>query len=61
MYWYYLQGVCYDLLKLVVARSSGAKHIDIMFDVYYDNSIKYAERGNRCTDKLQFKIVVGSS
>lgn len=61
MYWSYLQGVCYDLLKLVVAKSSGAKHVDIVFDVYYDNSIKYAESGNRCTDKLQFKIIVGSS
>ena len=50
-----------DLLKFVVARSSGSKCIDIVFDVYYKNSIKNAERGNRSSGKLQFKVIVGSS
>ena len=29
-----------DLLKLAVARKSGSKRIDTVFDVYYENSIK---------------------
>ena len=36
-----------DLLKFAVARKSGSKHVDIVFNVYYENSIKSAERENR--------------
>ena len=43
-----------DILKFAVARRSGSKRIDIVFDVYYENSIK-------ATGKLQFKAIFGSS
>ena len=48
-----------DILKFAVSRRSGSKRIDIAFDVYYENSIKNPERGNRCTSKLQFETIVG--
>ena len=40
-----------DILKFAVARRSGSKRIDIVFDVYYENSIKAA-------GKLQFKAIL---
>ena len=36
-----------DLLKLVVAKSCGSKRMDVALDVYGENSIKNAEKGNR--------------
>ena len=53
-------GFADDLLKYAVTRS-GSKHIDIVFDVHYENSIKNDERGNHSTGKLQFKAIVGLS
>ena len=38
-------GLADDLLKFAIASSRGAKRIDIIFDVYRDDSIINAERG----------------
>lgn len=48
-----------DLLKYAVSCSPGAKRVDIVFDVYRENSIKNAERGHRSTGVLQFKTILG--
>ena len=50
-----------DLLKLVVAKSCGSKRMDVVFDVYRENSIKNAERGNRSTGQIQFNVIIGSA
>ena len=50
-----------DLLKLVVAKSCRSKQMDVVFDVYRENSIKNAERGNRSTGQIQFNVIVGST
>ena len=50
-----------DLLKFMVAKSLGSKQIDVVFNVYYENSIKNAERGNCSTGKLQINAIIGSS
>ena len=50
-----------DLLKFAVSRSPGSKRIDIVFDRYYENSIKNSERSNRSTGDLQFRNIIGSS
>ena len=50
-----------DLLKFAIASSRGAKRIDIVLNVYRDDSIRNAERGHPSTGKLQFKTIVGSS
>ena len=41
-----------DLLKLVVAKSCGSKRMDVALDVYRENSIKNAEKGNRSTGQI---------
>ena len=38
-----------DLRKLVVAKSCGSKQMVVVFDMYRENSVKNAERGNRST------------
>ena len=50
-----------DLLQFAVVWRSGWNIVDIVFDVYYENSITNAERGNGFIGKLQFKAIVGSS
>ena len=50
-----------DLLKLVVAKSCGSKWMDVVFDVYWENSIKNAKRGNRATGLIRFNVVTGSA
>ena len=50
-----------NLLKLVVAKSCESKRMDVVFDVYRENSIKNAERGNRSTGQIQFSVIVGST
>ena len=46
------------LLSAAIATSSNASRIDIVFDVYRENSIKDAERGNRESGKLEVKRIV---
>ena len=41
-----------DLLKLVVAKSCESKRMDVGLDVYRENSIKNAEKGNRSTGQI---------
>ena len=48
------------LLSAAIATSSNASRIDIVFDVYRENSIKDAERGNRESGKLEVKRIVGA-
>ena len=51
----------HDLLKLVVAKSYESKRMDVVFDVYRENSIPNAERGNRSTGQIQFSVITGSA
>ena len=54
------QSYADHLLSSAMATSGNASRIDIVFDVYRDNSIKNAERGNRVTGKLEVKKVIGA-
>ncbi len=54
------QSYADHLLTSAIASSANASRIDIVFDVYRDNSIKNAERGNRETGKLEIKKIIGS-
>lgn len=49
-----------ELLKCAVVSCTGATRVDIVFDVYLEDSIKNAERGKREVGKLQFKTILGS-
>ena len=49
-----------ELLQHALTSSSDAKRIDIVFDVYRENSIKNAERGHREVGRLHFKNMQGS-
>ena len=33
----------------------------VVFDVYRENSIKNAERGNRSTGQIQVNVIIGSA
>ena len=50
-----------DLLKLVVAKSCRSKRMDVVFDVYQENSIKNAEKGNLLTGQIQLNVIIGST
>ena len=50
-----------NLLKLAVTNSSKAARVDIVFDVYRDDSIKLAERGHRSVGTIQFKQIIGAA
>ena len=50
-----------DLLKLKVAKSCGSKQMNVVFDVYWENSIKNAGRGNCSTGQIQFSVIIGSA
>ena len=45
----------------MVAESCGSKLIDVVFDVYRENSIKNAEKGNCLTGQTEFSVIVGSA
>ena len=47
------------LLTTAVATSANASRIDIVFDVYREQSIKNAERVNRESGKLEVKRIIG--
>ena len=49
-----------ELLKCAVVSCTGTTQVDIVFDVYLEDSIKNAERGKREVGKLQFKTILGS-
>ena len=61
MYWSYIQPVDDDLLKLVVAKKCGSTRIDVVLDVYQENIIKNAEKGNRSAGQIQFNVIIGSA
>ena len=54
------QSYADHLLASAISSSGSASRIDIVFDVYRDNSIKNAERGNRESGKLEIKKIIGS-
>lgn len=49
------------IFKAVLSSSKKSIRIDVVFDVYFDKSIKDVERTRRCSNSLAFKTIVGSS
>ena len=50
-----------DLLKFIIVCSKTAKRIDVVFDVYIENSIKDVERNRRSHGELSLKQIVPSA
>ena len=50
-----------DLLKLVVTKRCGSKWMNVVFDVYRENSLKNSDRGNHSTGQIQFNVISGSA
>ena len=47
-----------QVMYAAIMSGAGASRIDIVFDVYRENSIKNAERVNRKSGKLQVKRII---
>ena len=45
----------------MVAKKCGSTWIDVVLDVYQENIIKNAERGNRSAGQIQFSVIIGSA
>ncbi len=54
------QSYADHLLASAMSSSGNASRVDIVFDVYRDQSIKNAQRGNRENGKLEIKKIIGS-
>ena len=50
-----------QLLSFIVRFSKAAKRIDVVFDVYVDNSIKDVERSRRSKGELKLKKIIPSA
>jgi hypothetical protein len=48
------------MFQSILSSSRGAKRIDVVFDVYMENSIKSAERLRRSTGNLTFRQLIPS-
>ena len=50
-----------EILNAALSSANGSTKIDIVFDIYKDESVKNVERNRRCSDTLSFKEIVGTS
>ena len=48
-----------EIFNAALSSANGSTRIDIVFNIYKDESIKYVERNRRCSDTLSFKKIVG--
>ena len=49
------------MFKSVMSAGSKSKRIDVVFDVYWKNSIKNAERSRRGTSDVEYKNILAAS
>ena len=49
------------LFKAAISSSKRSTRIDIVFDVYFEESIKGVERNRRCSNQLSFKTIIGNN
>lgn len=49
-----------NILKFVATTLSGASRIDVVFDVYWPDSMKNTEIDQRSVGKIQLKTIVGA-
>ena len=47
-----------QLLRYFIALGKNASRIDVIFDVYHQNSIKDVERNRRCQGELSFNRIL---
>ena len=47
-------------MKFVAATLSGASRIDVVFDVYWPDSMKNTEIGQRSVGKIQLNTIMGA-
>ena len=52
--------LAHQMFQSILSSSRGAKRIDVVFDVYMENSIKSAERLRRSTENLTFQQLIPS-
>ena len=52
--------LAYQMLQSILSSSRGSKRIDVVFDMYRENSIKNAKRLRRSTGKLTFRQLIRS-
>ena len=52
--------LAHQMFQSILSSSRGAKRIDVVFDVYMENSIKSAERLRRSTGNLTFQQLIPS-
>ena len=44
-----------EIFKAAMSCSYNSARVDIVFDVYFEQSIKYIERNQRCSNTVSFK------
>ena len=49
-----------EIFKAAMPCSYNSARVDIVFDVYFEQSIKNSERNRRCLGTVSFKKIVGS-
>ena len=50
-----------EIFNAALSSTTGSNRVDIVFDVYKDESIKNVERNRRCPSTLSFKAIVGTN
>ena len=50
-----------EIFNAALSSGNGPTKIDIVFDIYKDESIKNVERNRRCSDTLSFKEIAGTN
>ena len=50
-----------EIFNGALSSANGSTRIDIVFDIFRDESIKNVERNRRCSDTLPFKKIVGTN
>ena len=53
-------GISDNILKFVATTLSGASRIDVVFDVYWPDSMKNTEIGQRSVGKIQLNTIMGA-